>query len=252
MKNAQKLTYKLLTGFLLLVGLLGCGEIKDRVDDDKAVTVEEVEDMIISDAQAKTRYDNYGQHRGRIIEIYENNGREIGNSTNQKAQNNRSENQNQQADNQGSDKSFVPVQYTHYDFEKFKKYLQFVEQETKKAGADISELRIYFANYPENEGDRDKQKRNTVMFVPTINVDGKESAYYIDVDDKDGRMTPFLLTDSLQRTDKAAPKEMLKRANNTQEANLLPNFILRPVTAPFYAEQSVIGNEWHRNPPASQ
>lgn len=247
MENARKFTLKFLIAPILLFGVAGCDDSKQE-SDDKAVSFEEVEEIIITDAQAKTRFETYGKHRASIIKIYEDSGRRLKDSIPQKQQSIKGDEKEDGAMEREVDEGFVPVQYTSYDFEKFKKYIQYIEQETKKAGADISKLRIYFANYPKEERDLDKQKRNTVMFVPTLAIDGKESAYYIGEKEM-GVPVPFLLTDSLERTNKAVPEEMLDASKNTSKASLFPNLIPRPSPSPFYAEKSVIGNEGDRHPP---
>lgn len=250
MKNAQKIAVSFVFALVLLFGIVSCDGCQPKVDD-VIVTVEDVEDIIISDDQAKTRFENYGEHRGKIIERYENNGRRFGDSIPQKQQNSKIGVQDKKAEEQDRENGFVPVQYTYYNYDAFKKYLQFIEQETKKAGADISTIRIYFANYPENDQDPDKRKRNTVMFVPTINIDGSESVYYISDEGEDGKPRPYALTDSFERTNKPAMTGSLYAPQKTSEANLLPTFD-SPPSSPFFAVQSVIGNEGSRNPPASQ
>lgn len=249
MRNARKFVFKFCIALILLFGIVSCDGCKQKTDD-VIVTADDVKDIIISDDQAKTRFENYGEHRGKIIERYENNGRRFGDSISQKLPNNESKKQDEKAEKQDAENGFVPVQYTYYKYDAFKKYLRFIEQETKKAGADISTIRIYFANYPENEADEDKRKRNTVMFVPTIDVDGKESAYYISDEGKDGKPRPYVLTDSFERTNKPAMTGSLYVTQKNSEANLLPNFTNSPTPSPFYAEQSVIGNEGGRNPPS--
>lgn len=248
MRSVPRLVFKFAIAFVLLFGIAGCKEGNQPHED--IVTLEEVEKIIITDDKAKSLFENYGKHRGNIIEIYENNGRRLGDSIPQNQQDIKDKKQADKAKQQEAEKGFVPVQYTYYDFEKFKKYLKFIEQETKKAGADISTLRIYFANYPENEKDNDKRKRNTVMFVPTIKIEGTESAYYISDDGQDGKSRPYLLTDSFGRTNKPAPTGSLDTPRNTSEANLLPNVSNSLSPSLIFAEQSVIGNEGNRNPPS--
>ncbi len=253
MKNAQKFALKFAFALVLLFGIISCDGCKQKTDDI-IVTADDVKEIIITDDQAKSRFENYSEHRGKIIERYENNGRKFDDSISPKLQYNKSKEQDDKAEKQDAQNGFVPVQYTYYKYDDFKKYLKFIEQETKKAGADISTIRIYFANYPENERDEDKQKRNTVMFVPTIEIDGKESAYYISDEGVAGKSIPFLLTDSLKRTGKAAPIGSLDVPKKSNEANLLPNFpsLTTNPPPPFYGEQSVIGNEGGRNPPSEQ
>lgn len=247
MKNAKTFMFRfaIVVFFITISGCDGCNN--KLMKQDEKVTFEEVEDIIISDEQAKTRFANYRRHRGNIIKIYEDSGRRLGDSLLKVQSSQNRDDKKSPAMRNTSGEGFVPVQYTDYDFEHFKKYLKYVEQETKKAGADVSSIRIYFANYPENETDRDKQRRNTVLFVPTINIDGNESAYYISDEGKDGFERPFLLNDSLQRTGKPAPEHSLNLPNKTEEANLFPS----AAPSPFFADKSVIGNEGGRNPPAN-
>ncbi len=241
--------------FLVILGisLSNCTCTDNAIKDDPIVFDKDLDKIIIQAEQAKTRFENYGEHRGKIIEIYENNGRRFGDSVPQNQQYSKDKKQDVKAEGQNVEKGFVPVQYTYYEYEKFKKYLKFIEQETKKAGADISTIRIYFANYPENEPedeeDYGKRKRNTVMFVPTIKIDGNESAYYISNDGPEGIPRPYIITDSFVKTKKTASMGSLDIPRNTNEASLLPNFNSSLSPSLFYADQSVIGNEGSRNPP---
>ncbi len=248
MKNAQKFVFKFAIALILLFGIVGCDGFT-KTSKDIVVTADDVKEIIISDKQAKTQFDNYSEYRGKIIKIYEDNGRKIGDSLSRNPQYKQGKKEEDKAGMQADEKGFVPVQYTYYKYDDFKKYLKFIEQETKKAGADISTIRIYFANYSADNPDFDKQKRNTVMFVPTIAIDGNESAYYISDEGQDGKPRPYLLSDSFVRANKPAPTSSLDTPKNTNEASLLPNWTNRPTPSLFFAEQSVIGNEGSRNPP---
>ncbi len=250
MRNAQNNVFKFALLAVVLIGITSCDGCNPRPEN--IVTADDVKEIIISDNQAKTQFENYGEHRGKIIKIYEDNGRSLGDSIPRNQEYNKGKKQDDKAEKQEVEKGFVPVQYTYYNFEQFKKYIKFIEQETKKAGADISTMRIYFANYPENDRDDDKRKRNTVMFVPTINIDGNESAYYISDEGKEGKSIPFLLNDSLKRTGKSAPVGSLDIPKKSNEANVLssfPSLMTNPSSPLFYAEQSVIGNEGGLRPP---
>lgn len=249
MRNAQKFMFKFAIGFILLFGIVACDGYNNS-SKDIVVTVDDVKEIIISDKQAKTQFESYSEHRGNIIKIYEDNNRRFDDSISRNPQYNKDKKQGDKAEKQDAENGFVPVQYTYYDFKKFKKYMKFIEQETEKAGADISTIRIYFANYPENDKDNDKQKRNTVMFVPTIAIDGNESAYYISDEGQDGKPRPYLLSDSFVRKNKPAAMGSLTTPKNTNEANLLPNLTNNLSPSLIFAEQSVIGNEGNRNPPS--
>ena len=254
MKNARKFVFRISVVLILLIGVIGCDGCKngtDPITGDQEVKKKEVEDIIISEDQAKIRFENYGEHRAKIIKAYENNGRRLCDPIPQKPKNPKSKMQEQKKTaNQKENKEFVPVEYTYYDFEQFKKYIKFIEQETKKGGAKITNLRVYFANYPEDEGGDDKRKRNTVMFVPTIKVGDKEFTYYLSDEGNEGKIRPILLNDSFAIAKNQGSVGSLEISKEGNKASILPNISGLLTSAsplpPYY--QSVIGNEGNRNP----
>ncbi len=83
----------------------------------------------------------------------------------------------------GESKPFVAARYTYFDYETIKQYMAFIEKEAEGANVDIATLRLYFANYPEDEmlsgaDGRKNARKNTIFIVPTMNKDGQDFAFY--------------------------------------------------------------------------
>ena len=254
MKNAWKFVFKFSIFLILLIGISSCNGcedfLNDDVTDDEVVTSKEVKPIIVSEKEAIIRFDNYRKHRVDVIKAYENNGRRLCDSVPQNPQYLKSKKQDDKTVNQEDKAKFVPVEYIHYDFELFKKYIQFIEQETKKGGADISTIRVYFANYSESEKKEDKRNRNTVVFVPTINIDGEESTYYLSDKGNEGKIRPVLLDDLFEQANDPGFVGTLPIPNEGTEASILPNVsgLMPSSPPPIIYRQSVWGNEGDRNP----
>lgn len=73
---------------------------------------------------------------------------------------------------------FIPARYTDFDYEVIKQYISYIEQEAAAAKKDIKSLRIYYAVYPPNNGNR--SKKSTVFLVPTTEFEGENRAFKVD------------------------------------------------------------------------
>lgn len=167
MKNNRKTAIAFVTSVLLLASSCQQGPKKDGTDPEKPEKPrnEQVSPPrgIISLEESKSLYDNYTKHRWELIQKYEMERK--------------------------SDEEFVPARFSDFDYATIKQYLAFVEQEAKESGVDVSTLRIYFANYPDQERFPDGEKvvhprQNSVFIVPTMKVDGQDYGFYIGSDGK--------------------------------------------------------------------
>lgn len=73
---------------------------------------------------------------------------------------------------------YIPARYTEFDFDVIKQYISYIEQEAGSAQKDIKSLRIYYAVYPPNTGN--KSKKSTVFLVPTTDFGDVNRAFKVD------------------------------------------------------------------------
>lgn len=167
MKNNRKTAITFIASVSLLASSCQQGPKKDGTTpkNPKEHQEEQVSPPrgIISLEESKSLYDNYTKHRWDMIHTYEMERK--------------------------PDEEFVPARYSDFDYATIKQYLAFVEQEAKEAGVDISTLRIYFANYPDQERFPDGEKvvhprQNSIFMLPTMKVDGQNWGFYIGADGK--------------------------------------------------------------------
>ncbi len=126
---------------------------------------------IISLERAQEMYDTYSKRRVPIIEEFEDS---IDSKT----------------------AKFEAARFIEYDYETLKHYIAFIEKESKNANVEISSLRFYLTNYPDNStfsnGDPVKYPRRTsVMMVPTTQLEGEKVGFYIEQTDDVSRAVPI-------------------------------------------------------------
>jgi len=162
MKRPIALTCKILCVFALTT-IFSCNEQpkKNEVPDNKIEVLPP--NQIIAVPQAKDMYESYGKRRVPLIQHYED-------SINRQK-------------NDG--KEFDVARFVYYDYETIKQYLDYIEQEAKNAGVEISTLRFYYSNYPNeaifpNSKDSIKHPRqNSIMLSPTYNDGKRDYLFYI-------------------------------------------------------------------------
>ena len=171
-------------------------------------------------------YDAYGERRVGLIEHYEN--------------------------EQNPGKKFDVARFGYYDYQTIKDYMAFIEQEAKKANVEISTLRFYFSNYPDQKtfGDGREIKhprQNSFFIIPTIKAGNNEDyAFYIREGD-DGASRPMLLTDNLNPKQEGNLNGDGSKERKS-EASFVPSSA--SLSAPMYAKnQSLILNEGDMIPP---
>lgn len=75
--------------------------------------------------------------------------------------------------------SFPVARYVAFDYQVIKQYLAYIEQEAARAGADISTLRVYLSNNPDDP-QFTHPRQNSVFLVPAVEVEGAQYGLYID------------------------------------------------------------------------
>lgn len=258
MKNARKLCLKIGIGFIFIGGIVGCDGC-ETVEPDQIVTADEVKGIIIPTEQAKELYDTYAERRVGLIRDFENaldsvRQEDDPNNTNPKEQNKKDQLKKatiQKRASQQIDGGFQPTRYGFSDFESLKKYMSFIEQEAEKANVKISTLRFYFANYPDKDNFDNNTKvkeprRNTLVFVPTVNTGDEEFAFFTADDSEDGERKAFLLTEELVENNESFGGNGKDKASFFPKSNLF-----RPTLIALQPEnkQPLNGNEWGLRPP---
>ena len=148
----------------MLTALVSCNQVQKHNEPDKndKPTVE-APAQIVEVSQAKNMYDSYSKRRVPLIQHYED-------SINQHYK---------------DDKEFDVGRYVYYDYKILKQYLKFIEQEAADANVEISTLRLYYSNYPDdvffpNSKDSIKHPRqNSIMLSPTYNDGKRDYLFYI-------------------------------------------------------------------------
>lgn len=167
MKNTKKATTLLLSSFLLILG--ACQQQKKQESKEDEPTQEEPRErvkppeQIISIEESKKLFDNYTKNRVESIQAYE---LEV-----------------------NKDENFKVARFSSFDYATFKQYMAYIEQEAKAAKVDITTLRFYFANYPNEKEFPDGRKvvhprQNSLFVVPTIDVDGENFGFFIGANGK--------------------------------------------------------------------
>lgn len=198
MKNRFNLgIYFLCTAIFL--STLSCNtENKEKATDDTAPKAVLPPSNIVSLEQAKSIYDNYTEHRVNLIERYE---------TEQRA----------------PKEKFEPARFVDFDYEVLKEYIAYVDQEAEKAGVKkVTKLRMYFANYPNEDKFPDGKKvvhlrKNSIFLLPTMAADNGNYGFYIGDDGK-----PKLIADWTSEYNNGL--ENPNQKSQKSEANLVSNF----------------------------
>ena len=101
---------------------------------------------------------------------------------------------------------FDVARYTYYDYKTIKQYLAYIEQEAAKAGVEISTLRFYYSNYPDEKTFADgtpvvHPRQNSIFIIPTLNQDGEEFAFLTQETGKPAQKSAVLLNGQLEYYD---------------------------------------------------
>jgi len=175
---------------------------------------------IISLEEAKDIYDNYSKHRVSIIENYETLER-------------------------SPSKEFQAARFVDFDYDTIKNYIDFVDQEAKKAGVKkVTKLRLYFANYPNKKKFKNGKKvvhpkQNSLFILPTLEKGDRNYSFYIGDDGK-----AKLVIDRTNNIENgiSSNRDNLIKA----EASILPSFTLN---SSLRSSQSLTLNFGNGGPP---
>ncbi len=178
MKNFKKLFSLLLFSATLM--LLSCGEQGKEVKTSQKMEVEPPE-QIISVEEAQMMYKNYTDRRVPLIQKYEDSVNMSHKDTTK----------------------FDVARYTYYDYRTIKQYLEYIEQEAAKAGVEISTLRFYYSNYPNEDTFPDGTKvihprQNSFFIQPTLNEKGEEFGFYTEDSGDGGTKRAVLLNGQME------------------------------------------------------
>ncbi|MEN8788868.1 MAG: hypothetical protein ABF293_05765 [Flavobacteriaceae bacterium] len=221
--------------FLFSAALIfqSCGERKTEVNNSKKAEVDPPE-QIISIEEAQGMYKNYSERRVPLIQKYED-------SVNM---------------SQKNDGKFDVARYTYYDYKTIKQYLEYIEQEAAKAGVEISTLRFYYSNYPEEGTFADGSKvvhprQNSFFIQPTLSENGEEYGFYTEDGGDDGKKRAVLLNGQMQLfgPDGAG----VRVGNNTKSyAGFIGPNTSAPAATSSYSNGSLVLNHGGAAPPPYQ
>ena len=187
MKNYGKKSAHLLFLALTLLVFNGCNTNIDReIPKGEPVAAP---DQIIPIEEAEAMYKEYSKRRVPLIQKYEDsiNG----------AMYDQDQGRRQEKMKDGSDmgpKKFDVARYVHYDYQTLKRYMDYIEAQTTAAHEEISTIRFYFSEYPNEPtfpGTKDSIKhprQNTLVITPAIKrkesgAKNRDYIYYIDDSD---------------------------------------------------------------------
>ncbi|MEL6917654.1 MAG: hypothetical protein AAFO99_07975 [Bacteroidota bacterium] len=234
MKNVKKssLLGKLFVSIILL-GLTACGEVKkEEPKDDREIV--EAPEQIIDVSEARQFYDNYTKRRKPLIRHYED-------SINMAHK---------------SKDTFDVARYVYYDYKTIKQYMTFIEQEAEKADVEISTLRFYFSNYPDDEKFRDGNpvkhpRQNSIFIMPTLKK-GEQDFGFFTRDVQEGKKIPVLLRADLREYGTKGIGGIQEKDTKAY-ATFGPVFGANPNSPMImFDDQSLIMNEGGSAPPPHQ
>ena len=160
MKRPTSITTKILC-VLVLTSIFSCNQQqKENKPNSKTPPIVDAPANIISLIEANAIYDNYSEHRVRLIEPYETQQRQ-------------------------PDEKFEASRFVDFDYDALKQYIAYIDQEAEAGGVKkITKLRLYFANYPNEEkfpnGKKVVHKRqNSIFMVPTLEKGGINYGFFI-------------------------------------------------------------------------
>ena len=155
MMHFKTLSKTLLLGGIL-VALASCGQQNQEPRQPEKTQQAAAPDQIIPLETAREHYRNYNDRRAPLIAHYED-------SINRA---------------RGIKDSFPVARYVAFDYKVIKQYMAYIEQEAARVGADISGLRIYFANNPD-DARFTHPRQNSLFLVPTVEAEGGQYGLYI-------------------------------------------------------------------------
>lgn len=248
MKNVKKTLFSFTCILLITFSFTNCVEKSEKENTPVVIAPAQ----IIEVDNAKIMYDAYGKRRVPLIQRYEdsiNRNKGYDKMKQQKMQ------QNQKDGDTQIPKPFDVARYVHYDYETIKQYMAYIEQEAKMANVEISTLRIYFSNYPDQtyfpkSKDSIKHPRqSSIMFSPTIKKGDRDYLFYID--DTKGESQAVLLNDEFGPA-KGNKMGSINAKDEKSYASMLPSLAKpKPVILPYQGGTSLTMNRGNGSPPNS-
>lgn len=229
MKNLKNLLSLSLSLSTLL--FISCGEQSKESEEAEKRTTIEAPQQIISLEEAKMMYDLYTDRRASLIQKFEDS---INMSVKDTAK-------------------FDVARYTYYDYKTIKEYIAYIEQEAAKAGVEISTLRFYYSNYPDEEKFPDgtpvtHRRQNSFFIMPTLNQEGQEYGFYTEDSGENGEKRAVLINGQLEMFSAATTN-----GTETEKSRSLAGFA--PAAGPppaIYSNGSLILNHGSAAPPPYQ
>lgn len=252
MENTKKSLAILLFSLFMSFGLTNCKDHKGQQDDDSKHDLVKKPDEIIQVAEAKNFYDIYEKRRVHLIQKYEDSI--DGYYNNDKIRQERNTQDVQEDPNDPNGKRFDVARYVYWDYDTIKNYLKYIEQEAKAANIEISTLRFYFSNYPEDDASAVHPRQNSIMITPTLHRNDREYIFSINDSDTEN-LRPMLLSDSfglIQNPEKGMGASY--GAEKRSYASFIPHSV-KPNnnnTRPPFASSSVTMNKGNSAPPPHQ
>ncbi len=236
----------LLAMAIMVLAFSNCKPDSRDQDGDGPATEIDAPDQIVSVEEARSMYTNYSERRIPLIQHYED-------SINRSGGNIKTQQDNPPGE--AASAAFDVARFTYYDLKTIKQYIQYIEQEAKRANVEISSLRLYFSNYPDQEKFESGKpvvhpRQNSLFMIPTLKKGDREYGFYIMPNEK-GVWNPALLGDQLQPVD----TQGIGTANG-KEGKAYASFVPLPSgpdylnpAIPFAPGKSLILNEGNMVPP---
>ena len=227
MRSLPGLLTSFFSAFVFLI--VSCGERSQQVQKEVAAEVSAPK-QIITLEEARSMYKNYTERRVNIFQKFED-------SINIRKK---------------DTAKFDIARYTYYDYKTIKQYLAYIEQEAAEAGVEISSLRFYYSNYPDEGTFSDgtpvvHPRQNSFFIIPALNQKGEEFAFTIEPIGSDGEKKAVLLNGELYPIN---PQEL--GVNATANDKAYAGFtVSKPATTAF-GNGGVVLNHGNAAPPPYQ
>ncbi len=188
MIKVKKSLYNLVALSVVIFSFASCAEKMEKEEKPEVLAPKQ----IVKIEEAKEMYDHYADRRVPLIQHYEDsiNRWSIDEKMQQMQQN---QDKNKAKADEGPAK-FDVARYVYYDYKTIKDYMSFIEQQAEAANVDISTLRFYFSNYPDDT-QYVHPRQNSIMISPALKKDNREYIFYIDNSDPKN-LKPVLLGDN--------------------------------------------------------
>lgn len=245
MKNAKKSLFSFTCILFIAFSFTNCVEKTEK--ENRTVVIAPAQ--IVEITNAKIMYDTYGKRRVPVIQRYED-------SINRSRGYDKMKQQKMQKDGETKiPKPFDVARYIHYDYDTIKQYMAYIEQEAKAADVEISTLRIYFSNYPDqtffpkSKDSIKHPKQSSIMFSPTIKKGDRDYLFYIS--DTAGESQAVLLNDEFN-TVKVDEMGNINAKDGKSYASMFPSLIKpkpNTVVLPYLGGKSLTMNRGTGAPP---